>query len=93
MGYVKLLAELDLLKADQASSSKSEDDDEGVILMGSAGAAGEEASIYDKISLNSFEGSRGSLDEVDPGIEDKSSEKSNADGKASYLPHSKTHQR
>jgi len=66
MGYVKLLAELDLLKADQASSSKSEEDDEG-LTMGS-GNTGEEASIYDRLSLNSFEGSRGSLDEVDASV-------------------------
>ncbi len=52
MGYVKLLAELDLLKDASASSTKSEDDDE------------DEASIYDTLSLNSLEGSRGSLDEL-----------------------------
>ncbi len=50
MGYVKLLAELDLLK-DTASSTKSEEEED-------------EASIYDTLSLNSLEGSRGSLDEI-----------------------------
>ncbi len=53
MGYVKLLAELDLLKDATASSTKSEDDEDE-----------EEASIYDTLSLNSLEGSRGSLDEI-----------------------------
>jgi len=70
MGYVKLLAELDLLVNEQTSSSKSDEDNEGLTMSG----GNEEASIYDRLSLNSFEGSRGSLDEVDPDLAEEAKE-------------------
>ncbi len=49
MGYVKLLAELDLLKTGTDGASGKSDEEE------------EEDSIYDNLSLNSLEGSRSSL--------------------------------
>lgn len=80
MGYVKLLAELDLLK----DSSKSDDEDDGQSSL-----AGDEFSIYDTLSVNSSDGSSNS----DPLPEEKvsvSSENLLDDG---TKPKHKTHRR
>ena len=49
VGYVKLLAELDLLKDPTKVTLEEDDDDESQSLIG------DEVNIYDSLSINSYE--------------------------------------